>query len=94
MAECFQSGTATFLILGMSAPATAFTAIIVHGVPRRPDAGRTETLWSAAIGHLGLSHVVITSVTRDDLPDGGAAHFAACLRHDQNVIGRTAGSRS
>src|SRR5262249_11142473 len=48
------------------------------GVPRTVDAGEPARL-AAAVAELGLRHVVVTSVDRDDLPDGGAAHFVACI---------------
>lgn len=83
--ECFASGTATFLILGdMCTRACAFCAV-GHACPPAaglllpaPDADEPRRVAEAA-RRLGLRHVVITSVTRDDLPDGGAAQFAAAI---------------
>jgi len=79
MTECFQSGTATFLILGNICTRACLYCHIAHGDPREPDAAEPERLL-AAVSRLNLRYIVITSVTRDDLPDGGAGQFAACLR--------------
>ncbi len=76
--ECFRDGTATFLILGRTCTRNCRFCAVGHGVPEPPDCDEPQHLVDA-VGHLGLRHVVITSVTRDDLPDGGAAHFAACV---------------
>jgi lipoic acid synthetase len=74
--ECFGKGTATFLILGQTCTRhCTFCAIPSEENPPAPDPGEPERIARAA-AELGLKHVVITSVTRDDLPDGGAAHFA------------------
>ncbi len=90
--ECFAAGTATFLILGdVCTRACRFCAVDHAGeradrparppaaFPGPPDAGEAGRLAEAA-ARLGLTHVVVTSVTRDDLPDGGAAQFAAAVR--------------
>ena len=78
--ECFGAGTATFLILGESCTrACGFCSIgrvPAHPTPPDPDEPRRVAL---AAARLGLSHVVVTSVTRDDLDDGGAAHYAATI---------------
>lgn len=78
--ECYSHRTATFLILGdVCTRGCAFCAV-KHGRPEGPpDDGEPERL-SSAVSELGLSHVVITSVTRDDIPDGGAGHYAAVVR--------------
>jgi lipoic acid synthetase len=76
--ECFRNGTATFLILGRTCTRNCRFCAVGHGVPEPPDSDEPKHLIDA-VRHLGLRHVVITSVTRDDLPDGGAAHFAACV---------------
>lgn len=78
--ECFSLHVATFLILGdVCTRGCAFCAV-KHGRPGGPpDAAEPERLCSAVL-ELGLSHVVITSVTRDDLPDGGAGHYAKVVR--------------
>ncbi|MBN2495223.1 MAG: lipoyl synthase [Deltaproteobacteria bacterium] len=78
--ECFGRGTATFLILGdVCTRGCAFCAVDHHRVPSRLDPAEPARL-ADAICELGLRHVVITSVTRDDLPDGGAGMFVECVR--------------
>lgn len=78
--ECFASRTATFLILGKDCTrGCRFCAIHRTPAPAPPDPAEPENV-AAAAERLGLRHVVITSVTRDDLPDGGAGHFAATIR--------------
>ncbi len=79
LAECFQSGTATFLILGDCCTRNCRYCNIRYGSPPAVDAGEPERIVSA-VGHLSLFYAVITSVTRDDLEDGGAAQFAHCIR--------------
>ena len=77
--HCFQRGTATFLILGRSCTRSCrYCAIDRSAVPSPPDPTEPDRL-ARACAELSLSYVVITSVTRDDLPDGGAAHFAASV---------------
>jgi lipoyl synthase len=78
MGECFQSGTATFLILGNTCTRNCLYCNVRHGQPAAPDEGEPERL-AAAVKALGLRYIVITSVTRDDLPDGGATLFARCV---------------
>ncbi|MBI5967598.1 MAG: lipoyl synthase [Deltaproteobacteria bacterium] len=74
--ECFGQGTATFLILGRTCTRNCtFCAIPSEEHPPAPDPGEPERIAQAA-SELGLKHVVITSVTRDDLEDGGASQFA------------------
>jgi len=78
--ECFHQGTATFLILGSTCTRNCtFCAIPKAERPPLPDPQEPENVAKAAT-ELGLKHIVITSVTRDDLPDGGAIHFAATVR--------------
>ena len=79
MGECFRSGTATFLILGRLCTRNCRYCNVRHGKPAPVDESEPERL-AAAAKHLGLRHIVITSVTRDDLPDGGAGLFARCVR--------------
>ncbi|HHX38166.1 MAG TPA: lipoyl synthase [Clostridiaceae bacterium] len=77
--ECFNKGTATFLIMGQQCTRNCRFCNITHGRPEPLDPDEPlHLLQSVAV--MNLNHVVITSVTRDDLPDGGAAHFAACIR--------------
>ena len=74
--ECFGQGTATFLILGKTCTRNCtFCAIPTEERPPAPDPDEPRRIARAA-AELGLKHVVITSVTRDDLEDGGASHFA------------------
>ncbi len=77
--ECFGKGTATFMILGDLCTRRCPFCDVAHGRPQPPDAHEPENL-ATTIAALKLRHVVITSVDRDDLRDGGAAHFAACIR--------------
>ena len=76
--ECFRRHTATFLILGRVCTRNCRFCAVEHGYPVHVDTGEPQHVVNA-VRQLGLRHVVITSVTRDDLPDGGAAHFAACI---------------
>lgn len=76
--ECYSSGTATFLIMGESCTRDCTFCAVTHDAPTALDPEEPVNV-AAAARDLGLSHVVITSVTRDDLPDGGAAHFAATI---------------
>jgi lipoic acid synthetase len=77
--ECFQNGTATFMILGdVCTRACAFCAV-TSGRPTGLDPAEPLRVARAAT-RLGLRHAVVTSVTRDDLPDGGASVFAATIR--------------
>ena len=79
LGECFHSGTATFMIMGEICTRRCPFCDVAHGRPLPLDAQEPLHL-AEAIAELGLRYVVITSVDRDDLPDGGAAHFAACIR--------------
>jgi lipoic acid synthetase len=76
--ECFSRGTATFLIMGDVCTRSCRYCSIAHGRPRPLDPDEPAELAGAA-RTMGLKHVVVTSVDRDDLPDGGAAHFAAVI---------------
>ena len=73
--ECFSHHTATFLILGEVCTRGCAFCAVKKGRPLTPEADEPRRL-AQAVAELGLRHVVITSVTRDDLPDGGAAHYA------------------
>lgn len=77
--ECFERGTATFLILGGVCTRDCRFCSVEGGRPGPLDADEPAHVADAA-ALMGLRHVVITSVTRDDLPDGGAAHFVATVR--------------
>lgn len=79
MAECWSGGTATFMVLGDTCTrACKFCAVKARGQPLPPDTQEPEKLVQA-VGEMKLDYVVITAVDRDDLPDGGAAHFARCI---------------
>lgn len=77
--ECFADGTATFLIMGSVCTRDCRFCNIPGGVPEPIDPEEPKQVAEAA-RVLGLSHVVVTSVTRDDLPDGGASHFVQTIR--------------
>ncbi len=76
--ECFSKGTATFMILGDVCTRRCPFCDVAHGKPNPPDPEEPRNL-ARSIGLLRLNYVVITSVDRDDLRDGGAKHFADCL---------------
>lgn len=80
LSECFSQGTATFMILGDLCTRRCPFCDVAHGRPQPPDAQEPPQL-AAAIRDLKLRYIVITSVNRDDLPDGGARHFADCIKH-------------
>jgi lipoyl synthase len=77
--ECFARGTATFLLLGDVCTRACGFCDIATGRPAAPDPFEPARLASAAAA-MNLAYVVVTSVDRDDLPDGGAAHFVAAIR--------------
>jgi lipoic acid synthetase len=79
IAECFGKGTATFMILGDICTRRCPFCDVAHGRPLAPDADEPGHL-ADTIARLGLAYVVITSVDRDDLKDGGARHFVECIR--------------
>jgi lipoic acid synthetase len=85
IAECFRDGTATFLILGDVCTRACRYCHVAHGVPGVPDPDEPGRLVEA-VRELGLNYVVITSVARDDLADGGAACFAECITAVRNQI--------
>ena len=76
--ECFSHGTATFMIMGDICTRRCPFCDVAHGKPAPLDADEPSEL-AAAIAEMQLKHVVVTSVDRDDLPDSGAGHFAACI---------------
>jgi len=77
--ECFAKGTATFMILGERCSRNCRFCAVSHGPTGPPEAEEPKRV-AEAIAALGLGYSVITSVTRDDLADGGAAQFAATIR--------------
>jgi lipoic acid synthetase len=79
LAECFGGGTATFMILGDICTRRCPFCDVAHGRPLAPDAEEPAHL-ADTIARLKLRYVVITSVDRDDLRDGGARHFVDCIR--------------
>src|SRR6266571_1238881 len=76
--ECYARRTATFMILGNLCTRPCGFCSVPRGSPEAPEADEPDRVAEAAL-RLGLKHVVITSVTRDDLPDGGAEHFYRCV---------------
>ncbi len=78
LGECFAHGTATFMILGDICTRRCPFCDVAHGRPAPPDPDEPRQL-ATAIAELRLRYAVVTSVDRDDLRDGGAAHFAACI---------------
>ncbi|MGH7545539.1 MAG: lipoyl synthase [Gemmatimonadota bacterium] len=77
--ECWESGTATFMILGDVCTRSCRYCAVTTGMPQTLDQDEPRRL-AEAVAELGLKHAVITSVNRDDLPDGGAHIFAAVIR--------------
>jgi len=80
LGECFHSGTATFLILGGICTRGCRFCAVPKGDPPPVDTAEAENV-AIAVERMELKHAVVTSVTRDDLPDGGAEQFAACIRN-------------
>lgn len=86
--ECFSGGTATFMILGDICTRRCPFCDVAHGKPLAPDVNEPENL-GRTIAQMRLRYVVITSVDRDDLKDGGAQHFVDCIqavRHHSPAI--------
>ena len=77
--ECFSNGTATFMILGDICTRRCPFCDVAHGKPLPPDVNEPENL-ARTIAQMKLKYVVITSVDRDDLLDGGAQHFVDCIK--------------
>lgn len=86
--ECYSQQTATFMILGNICTRACGFCSVPRGTPEPPAADEPERV-AEAVARLGLRHVVITSVTRDDLPDGGAEHFARCVLAVRQRTGAT-----
>ncbi|MFT4249965.1 MAG: lipoyl synthase [Candidatus Woesearchaeota archaeon] len=90
MSECWSGGTATFMVLGDTCTrGCRFCSVPARGVPDAPDSEEPQKLLQA-VQEMQLEYVVITCVDRDDLPDGGAAHLAACVRaikeYDDSIL--------
>jgi len=79
LGECFSKGTATVLILGRICTRNCGFCAVEHGMPVLPDDEEPKKV-AQAVKKMGLQYVVITSVTRDDLIDGGASHFAKTIQ--------------
>ena len=77
--ECWEHKAATFMILGDVCTRNCTYCAVTHGTPK-PDDPEEPARLAEAVSRMGLEHVVITSVDRDDLPHGGAEAFAACVR--------------
>jgi lipoic acid synthetase len=78
LGECFSHGTATFMIMGDLCTRRCPFCDVAHGKPQPLDAEEPHNL-AHTIAAMALKYVVVTSVNRDDLRDGGAGHFAACI---------------
>ncbi|WP_348666173.1 lipoyl synthase [Arsenophonus symbiont of Ornithomya chloropus] len=83
LSECFNRGTATFMILGAICTRNCPFCDVTHGRPSKPDPNEPIKL-AKTIKDMGLNYIVITSVNRDDLHDGGAKHFADCIMSIRN----------
>lgn len=79
MGECFKRKTATFMILGSQCTRNCRFCNIINGAPDRVDKDEPERI-AKAVAAMGIKHSVITSVTRDDLANGGAEQFAAVIK--------------
>ncbi|MFK5984134.1 MAG: lipoyl synthase [Pseudomonadota bacterium] len=79
LGECFTQGTATFMILGDICTRRCPFCDVAHGKPKAVDTQEPQRL-AQTISDMGLQYVVITSVDRDDLRDGGASHFSDCIK--------------
>ncbi len=79
LGECFSKGTSTFLILGRVCTRNCGFCAVEHGAPAPTDETEPEKV-AQAVKKMGIQYVVITSVTRDDLPDGGASLFAKTIQ--------------
>jgi len=88
IAECFGKGTATFMILGDICTRRCPFCDVAHGRPLAPDAEEPRHL-AETIAALNLRYVVVTSVDRDDLKDGGAAHFVECIKSIRTAAPKT-----
>src|SRR6266568_294512 len=86
--ECWEHKAATFMILGDVCTRNCAYCAVAHGTPAPLDAGEPQRL-ADAVQQMGLRHVVITSVDRDDLPNGGAEVFAACIAEIRRLLPET-----
>ena len=88
--ECFSRGTATFMILGDVCTRSCGFCNVTTGRPYAPPSMEEPRAVAETARRMGLKHVVVTSVTRDDLPDGGAAHFAETIRELRELLPQSA----
>jgi lipoyl synthase len=86
--ECFSHRTATFMLMGDVCTRNCPYCAVAHGKARPLDPDEPRRI-ADAVHELGLRHVVVTSVDRDDLPDGGAAHFAATAHAIKSMLPET-----
>ncbi|HJS43694.1 MAG TPA: lipoyl synthase [Gemmatimonadales bacterium] len=86
--ECWEHHAATFMILGDVCTRNCAYCAVAHGTPAPLDVAEPLRL-ADAVAHMGLKHVVITSVDRDDLPNGGAEIFAACIAEIRRRLPQT-----
>ena len=91
--ECWHHGTATFMLLGDVCTRNCAFCAVAHGRPDPLDPGEPARV-ADAVEQMELRYVVITSVDRDDLPDGGASVFAATITEIRRRAARRAGSKS
>ena len=82
--ECFSRKTATFMILGNICSRNCSFCDVTHGKPEPVDKSEPKNV-AKAVKEMGLKYVVVTSVTRDDLPDGGADHFAQVIEEIRKI---------
>jgi len=85
LGECFSQGTATFLILGDRCTRNCRFCAVAHGPVGPPDSEEPHRL-AEAVQNMELRFVVVTSVTRDDLSDGGSGHFAQTIREIRRLV--------
>jgi lipoic acid synthetase len=83
--ECWGNRTATFMLLGDTCTRNCSFCAVTHGRPVTVDLDEPVRV-ARAVARLGLRHVVVTSVNRDDLPDGGAGHFASTARALRELV--------
>jgi lipoic acid synthetase len=83
--KCYSKPTATFMILGSKCTRNCGFCSVESSNPEQPDPEEPERV-AQAVKEMGLKHVVVTSVTRDDLPDGGAGHFASTVHAIRNNL--------
>ena len=87
--ECWARGAAAFMILGENCTRACRFCAVSHGAPSAPDGDEPQRV-ARAVREMGLTRAAITSVTRDDLPDGGAAHWAKVIRAVREANPQTA----